>query len=273
MLKLYDGTTSVCAIKVRLALHEKRVAFDSHNIDLRAGDQFDPDYLKLNPNAVVPTLVDARDGDEKIVTESSVILHYLEDTCPGPSLLPDAPFDRARMRLWMKRVDDVVHPSIGNLTHATVYRPAFLALDEDGRAARLAKIPDENRRQRFAAVYKDGLDAPIVVGAVKALNRLVVDMEAALADSDFLAGPAYSLAECAVTPYANRLFDLGVLELWATTAPRVFAWFGAIRDRASFAPAITDYLTEADRSAFEGMDPETPGRVKKILDASGARPA
>ena len=268
MLTLYDGTTSVCAIKVRLALHEKRVDFDSNNIDLRAGDQFDLDYLKLNPNAVVPTLVDARVGDEKFITESSVILQYLEDTCPDPSLLPDEPFDRACMRLWMKRVDDLVHPSIGNLTHATVYRPAFLALDEDGRAARLAKIPDENRRQRFAAVYKDGLDAPIVVGAVKGLNNLVIDMEAALAESAFLAGPAYSLAECAVTPYANRLFDLCLLELWATTAPRVFAWFSAIRERANFAPAITDYLTKADQNAFDGVDPETPGRVKKILDGS-----
>lgn len=268
MLKLYDGTTSVCAIKVRLALHEKRVNFDSHNIDLRAGDQFEPDYLKLNTNAVVPTLVDARDGDDKVVTESSVIMHYLEDTNLDPSLLPDAPFDRARMRLWMKRVDDLVHPSIGNLTHATVYRPAFLALDEDGRAARLAKIPDENRRQRFAAVYKDGLDASVVVGAVKALNKLVIDMEAALAASEFLAGPVYSLADCAVTPYANRLFDLGLLELWATTAPRVFAWFGAIRERPNFAPAITGYLTQSDKNVFEGMDPETPRRVKLILDAS-----
>ena len=268
VLKLYDGTTSVCAIKVRLVLHEKRVGFASHNIDLRAGDQFDPEYLELNPNAVVPTLVDGRGGDEKIVTESSVILQYLEDTDPDPSLLPDAPFDRARMRLWMKRVDDVVHPSIGNLTHATAYRPAFLVLDEEARAARLAKIPDENRRQRFAAVYKDGLDAPIAVGAVKALNKLIVDMEAALAVADYLAGDAYSLAECAVTPYANRLHDLGLLELWATAAPRVFAWFGVIRERANFAPAITDYLTESDRRAFDGVDPETPGRVKEILDAT-----
>ena len=61
MLTLYDGTTSVCAIKVRLALHEKGIAFDSHNIDLRAGEQFDPDTPKLNPNAVVPTLVDSDD--------------------------------------------------------------------------------------------------------------------------------------------------------------------------------------------------------------------
>lgn len=264
MLTLYDGTTSVCAIKVRLALHEKGIAFDSHNIDLRAGDQFDPDYLKLNPNAVVPTLVDSGD----VVIESSVILQYLEDTRPDPSLLPAAAIDRARMRLWMKRGDDAVHLAIGSLTHATVYRPAFLALDEEGRAERLAKIPDENRRARFAAVYEKGLEAPVVIGAVKTLNTLIADMEAALADNDFLAGPAYSLAECAVTPYANRLFDMGLLGLWAMAAPRVFAWYSGIRQRASFAPAITDYLTDDDRSAFNGMDPETPGRVREILDAA-----
>jgi len=263
MLKLYDGTTSVCAIKVRLALFEKSISFDSHNIDLRAGDQFDPAYLKLNPNAVVPTL----DDDGNIITESSVIMAYLEDRfADAPSLLPDAPFDRARMRLWMKRVDDVVHPSIGTLTHATVYRPGFLALDEDGRAARLAKIPDANRRKRFTAVYRDGLDAPIVVNAVKALNKLVLDMQATLEDDDFLAGPAYSLADAAVTPYANRLFDLGLLGLWAMEAPRVFAWFSAIRERGNFIPAITDYMTDADRAAYRDMEADTPMRVKEILD-------
>lgn len=262
MLKLYDGKTSVCAIKVRLSLFEKGVPFESHNIDLRAGDQFDPDYLKLNPNAVVPTLVD---GDD-VVIESSVILQYLEDTRPDPSLLPASAADRARMRIWMKRVDDVVHPSIGNLTHATAYRPAFLALDEDGRTARLAKILDENRRSRFAAVYEKGLDAPIVVGAVKTLDTLIRDMEATLAKSDFLAGGTYSLADCAVTPYANRLFDLGLLGLWAAEAPNVFRWFGAIRERTNFIPAITDYLTDADRAVFTNVDPEAPAQVKAILD-------
>lgn len=264
MLKLYDGTTSVCAIKVRLSLFEKGVPFESHNIDLRAGDQFDPDYLKLNPNAVVPTLVDGED----VVIESSVILQYLEDIRPDPSLLPAAAIDRAHTRIWMKRVDDVVHPSIGSLTHATAYRPAFLALDEDGRAERLAKIPDENRRARFTVVYEQGLDAPVVVGAVKALNTLVCDMDAALAKNQFLAGPTYSLADCAVTPYANRLFDLGLLGLWAADAPNVFRWFGAIRDRANFAPAIADYLTEDDRALFANIDPETPGQVKAILDTA-----
>ena len=87
MLILYDGTTSVCAIKVRLTLAEKGLAFQSRTLDLRKGDQFDPDYLKLNPGAVVPTLLD---GDE-VITESSVIMQYLEDISPDPTLLPASP--------------------------------------------------------------------------------------------------------------------------------------------------------------------------------------
>lgn len=264
MLKLYDGTTSVCAIKVRLVLFEKTIAFDSHNIDLRRGDQLDPGYLKLNPNGVVPTL----DDGGNIIIESSVIMHYLEDAYPTPALLPDSPETRAAIRLWMKRVDDTVHPSIGSLTHATVYRPAFLALDEEARAERLAKIPDANRRARFAAVYKDGLDAPVAITSVKNLNKLIADMEAALADSEFLGGDSYSLADAAVTPYINRLFDMGLLGLWAVSAPGVLRWYSAIRGRASFAPAIIDYLTDSDRAAFNAMDPETPGRVMEILNAA-----
>lgn len=267
MLKLYDGTISVCAIKVRLVLNEKGIPFESHNIDLRRGDQLDPTYLALNPHGVVPTLDD--DGD--ILIESSVIMQYLEDVYPIPSLMPKKPADRADMRLWMKRVDDTAHPSIGNLTHATVYRPGFLALNEEARAERLAKIPDAYRRARFAAVYKDGLDASIAIGSVRNLNRLIGDMEAALVDSAFLSGGSYSLADAAVTPYINRLFDMGLLGLWAVSAPGVLKWYSDIRERANFAPAIINYLTDDDRAVFNTMDPETPGRMIEILNAENGR--
>ena len=100
MLILYDGTTSVCGIKARVTLFEKGLEFASRNIDLRKGEQFTPDYLALNPNAVVPTLIDSDD----IILESSIIIQYLEDIGSAPSLLPESPLDRARMRLWLKRI-------------------------------------------------------------------------------------------------------------------------------------------------------------------------
>ena len=264
MLKLYEGSTSVCAIKVRLALFEKEIPFESCPIDLRAGDQFNPEYLKLNPKGVVPTLVD----NSTPIVESSIIMQYVEDKHPERSLLPAEPFDRARMRLWMKRIDDEVHPSTGNLTFATVHRNAFLALDATAQSEYLAKIPDADRRQRRTAVFKEGLDAPIVVGSVKQFGKLITDMESALGDAEYLAGDAYSLADAAMTPYVNRLSDLGLLQLWAESAPLVLGWFDAIKARGSFAQGVTEYLTENDKTAFDAIDPTTPQRVAHILDGT-----
>jgi glutathione S-transferase len=86
MLELYHTVNSVCAQKIRIQLEEKELPWVSRLMTLR-GDQFEPSYLKLNPNAVVPTLV--HDGFP--VIESSVILYYLEECFPEPSLMPASP--------------------------------------------------------------------------------------------------------------------------------------------------------------------------------------
>ena len=80
MLKLYQGRLAVCAIKVRLTIAKKGVDFEPVNLNLRAGDQHKPDYLKLNPNGVVPTLVD----DDFVLMKSSVIMQYLDEVHPQP---------------------------------------------------------------------------------------------------------------------------------------------------------------------------------------------
>ena len=74
MLELYHSINSVCAQKVRIALHEKGLPATDHIMTLR-GDQFEPAYLKLNPNGVVPTLI----HDGELITESSLILYYIDD--------------------------------------------------------------------------------------------------------------------------------------------------------------------------------------------------
>ena len=90
MLELYHSVNSVCAQKVRIALAEKGLEYREHLMTLR-GDQFDPAYMKLNPSAVVPTLV----HDGRPVIESSVILYYIDEAFPNPpSLMPADPHQR-----------------------------------------------------------------------------------------------------------------------------------------------------------------------------------
>ena len=86
MIELYHNDMSVCAQKVRFTLAEKKLAWDSHHMNLRAGDQQKPEYLKLNPNALVPTLVD----DGTVIIESTVINEYLDDAYPDLPLRPAA---------------------------------------------------------------------------------------------------------------------------------------------------------------------------------------
>ena len=62
MIALYHNDMSVCAQKVRFALAEKKLKWENRHLSLRAGDQQKPEYLKLNPNAVVPTLVEFSPG-------------------------------------------------------------------------------------------------------------------------------------------------------------------------------------------------------------------
>jgi glutathione S-transferase len=104
MLKVYSYFNSICTQKVFITLAEKKLGYDTQNVDLFTNEQFKPEYLKINPKGVVPAL----DHDGRIVIESSLICEYLDDSFPAQRLVPADPFLRARMRLWSKMVDETL---------------------------------------------------------------------------------------------------------------------------------------------------------------------
>src|SRR3954469_9658437 len=124
MLFLYHGDTSVCASKARLVFAEKGLAWEGRLLDLRKGEQHAADYLKLTPNAVVPTLVHAG----RVIVESTIIIEYLDEAFPSPPLMPADPHARARARLWMKKIDDYLHAACSSLTFAIAFRETLLRM-------------------------------------------------------------------------------------------------------------------------------------------------
>ncbi len=94
---LYNAPQSTCSQRVRFVLNAKKLAFEEVKLNLLDGDQLKPEYLKLNPNGVVPTL----DHDGAIVTDSTVITEYLDEVVPGNTFTPEDPVLRARMRALM----------------------------------------------------------------------------------------------------------------------------------------------------------------------------
>src|ERR1043165_3651880 len=140
MLELYHGTTSVCAQKVRLTLAEKGLEWQSHLLELN-GDHLTPEYLKINPNGVVPTLV----HDGTIVVESTVIIHYLDDLFADPPLMPRAPLDRTRAHLFKKLMDEYIHPACIVYTFATANRGRFAGLSPEQRAEQIGRAACRGR--------------------------------------------------------------------------------------------------------------------------------
>jgi glutathione S-transferase len=160
VLELHHNINSVCAQKVRIALNEKGQAAEDRIMTLR-GDQYDPAYLKLNPNGVVPTLV----HDGAPITESSLILYYIDEVFPVPPLMPKAPHQRYRVRMYNKLIDEYLHNSCTILTFATAFRPAFLKMAPEAWQAEINKAPLKRRAEYKRSVIEHGLDSEFVVKA------------------------------------------------------------------------------------------------------------
>ena len=261
MLTLYHGRTSVCSIKARLALAEKGVAFASRLMTLR-GDQFAPDYMKLNPNAVVPTVV----HDGNVIIESTVIMHYVDEAFPGAVLMPSDPLARARVRMIEKLMDEYVHVSCMTLTFATANRASLARLTPEEMDAELAKAPDPKRSEIKRQVVKEGLDAPLVAGALRVHEKLLDRIEQAMKAAPYIAGASYSHADIAATPYVWRLDKLKLARMWESR-PGVAQWYERIRARPSFKAAVDDWVSADDLARYANQPDPWP-KVREILRAA-----
>ncbi len=241
MLALYHHGSSACAAKVRFALAEKQVAWQSHYVDILAGEQFSPAFLAVNPKGVVPVLV----HDERVIPESTVICEYVEEAFDGSRLMPDDAFLRAQVRLWTKFVDEELHPACSALTYTVSHRHTILrrgvgSFDDflrqggsEGLAARTLKwqwIPQ-------------GLEAPGAADKLRLYDAALRKMESALAATGWLVGDSLTLADISLAPYVNRLDALSMQGLWNEgRLPRVADWFDRLRNRSSFRPAFLDWM-------------------------------
>jgi glutathione S-transferase len=261
MLTLYHGRTSVCSVKARLALIEKGVTFESKLMTLR-GDQYDPAYLELNPNAVVPTLV----HDGRVIIESTVIMHYVNDAFEGPALMPTNAIARANVHMTTKLMDEHVHNCCTVLTFATANRSEMQRQTVAQFEAERAMEPSKSRSDAKRQVATLGLEAPLVAEALRTQCRLLHHIEDAMQHGTYIAGDSYSLADAAATPYLYRLEKLRLAQLWEGK-PSVAAWYARMKRRPSFTVAVEDWLAPTDHDRYASFQPEPWPTVEKILGA------
>ena len=252
MLVLYHGANSVCSVKVRIVLAEKGLQWEGRHIDLPKGEHLRPDYLKINPRAVVPVL----EHNGALIRESTVICEYLNGLNDGPQLVPSTFLEQARMRVWGINTLEY-HDSVNTLTFSSYQRRMLLAKPAEELAARWEAMPDKIRVRKTLDLMEHGAESVFVPVAFKKLQRMCAEMEEALAGHDWLLGPDYSLADAMLTAYVFRIQCLGMQAIWESRFPRVSDWVERVAARPSLDAATAPWLDAAEIERISAIGRET----------------
>lgn len=267
MLELYHHGSSVCAAKVRFALAEKGIEWNGHYVDVLAGEQFSPEFLALNPKAMVPVL--RHDG--KVLVESTLICEYLETVFPEPALYPHDPYRAYQARLWTKSVDEDLHPACSAITYVVSHRHTIIRNGVKSFADFLKTPSNESieaRKLKWQWI-EQGLDAPGAADRIRLYNRYLHKMDETLAKCPWLAGDEFTIADVALTPYVNRLAMLGMNAMWeGGRLPRVEDWFARIRARPTFQAALLDWIPDTLRDDLISNGRQSWPAVQRILAAA-----
>lgn len=229
-LQLFHYVMSNCSQRVRLALEEKGLEWTSHHVDLPANEHVTPDYQRINPNGVVPTLV----HDGQVVIESNDILEYLDEHFPEPPLRPADPEERGGCQALVE-ASSAFQSSIKVLSHDRLFRP-FRKLGE----SELELYDREHNDPKLAAFMHDYMEdgeawRKRVEAAEAALTRVLDLLEDRLVDRPWLSGDGYGLADVSWVVNANRLIQTRVeLEGW----PKLAAWAEKAMARPAFERAV-----------------------------------
>lgn len=229
---LYNAPQSTCSQRVRFVLNAKGLPFAEERLDLFSGDQLQPAYLKINPNGVVPTLVD----NGTPIVDSAVIIEYLDEVFPTPCrFTPAEPLKRAEMRALMRFIDEVPTPAV----RVPSYNLAFLRHFRGMSEAEFLELANSKplRKEFLLKMGRTGFPKDEMDASLGRLARGIQRMDETIAASGgpWLMGADISLADIAVMPVLVRLADINLGTMWRDK-PRIAAWLDAIRAHPAYAP-------------------------------------
>ena len=253
-MDLYHNDMAICCQKVRLVITEKHLNCALRHLDLRAGESHTPEYLKLNPRGVVPTLID----NGKAITESTVICEYLDEAYPQVPLRPSDPVERAAMRRWTMLPDTGLHSAASTVSVAIAFRH-----QENPR--QVASFTGRSR-ERALALLLHGVDAPFVPEQVIFYDTVIGDIAKQLDRTPWLAGDTYSLADIAMIPYLCRLADLAQSWWWEDNPARstIAPWLRRCKAKKGYA-GISCFLNATYLTLMQQSGVAIQPKIKTIL--------
>ncbi|MDB1125068.1 glutathione S-transferase family protein [Vibrio algarum] len=236
-LHLYHANMSNCAMRVRIALEEKGLDWTSHLLDLMKGENLTDEYFGINPNGVVPTLVD----DGVVIIDSADIIDCLDKKYSPGSLRPDSEQDEQQMYFWMYLARDN-HLSIKTYMYGNLGQPS-------GKMKRTPdQMADYQKKQTYDLALlefherfnsNEGFTEEDLANATRVIDDCFQKMDDRLRDNDWLAGDSFSLADITWIP---QLVILKAAKYPFEDYPHLEKWKNAIIQRPSFKQGVIAWL-------------------------------
>lgn len=202
MITLHTWTTPN-GFKASIALEEMGLPYRVVPVNISAGDQFKPDFLKISPNNKIPAIVDEDTGIS--VFETGAILVYLAEKTG--KFLPSEGVARYKVLEWLNWQMGGLGPMFGQLGHFSVFAPE--------------KVPYAIDRYTTEA------------------KRLLGVLNTQLANNAYVAGPDYTIADMAIYPWISGLKTFYKMDALLTESPHINAWFDKVGQR----PAVQKGMT------------------------------
>ena len=218
-MQLYSYFRSSASYRVRIAMNLKGLPFDYKPIHLvkGGGEQRSPEFLALNPDGLLPVLVDDSSDPPAQLTQSLAIVEYLDETHPEPPLLPRDPAGRARVRALALNVACEIHP-LNNL-RVLRYLKHVMKVEEDAKNA----------------WYRHWIET--------GMQAMETQLAASPATGRFCHGDAPTLADLTLVPqiYNGRRFDCDFSPM-----PTVIRIFDACMELDAFREAAPEVQPDAE---------------------------
>lgn len=251
-VELYHWEPTLLSGEILLYLTERRLSFASHYVDLPRLEQHSPEFLRLNPSGQVPVLV----HNGRAMTETGLLLQYLEEAFPGPPLMPTRSDESYEAASWIKYAAERIVPAIALLGWREFGRPRLSPEAIDAAHASIERLPHERQRD-WRQALEDSYSVQELDLARESLAFASGKLEQALAARPWLAGGTYSIADIAVFFPARALRSALPDMLSPERTPRTLRWLSSIEQR----PAVAEVLALSRHPPPERMfapGPELP---------------
>jgi GST-like protein len=233
-LHLYHGGISNCSMRVRMTLIEKGLEWESHHLDLKKKENITDDYFGINPNGLVPTLVD----NGVVHIESNDIIDYLDETYATPSLRAA---DNDEMMEWLHLAAAIHVPACKPYVYATKIAPKLKKTAEE--QAKYDALQKNEELKNFHAKHAGdkSFSTSDLDKATAILGACFAKLEMTLEGRTWIMGDQFTLADISWIPLHFVLLGCGYP---FDKFPNINRWAASFGERESYQQGVLKWCPD-----------------------------